>query len=321
MSWPALWRCCTAAVLLAGSAAPLLAQDAPSLQARHRALQQELASNPFNRPLHLESHETSERLAGDVYARLDRPYTEVARLLQGAERWCEIMILHINVKRCRASTGAAQTLNVTIGPKNDDPKDEGHDVAFDYRIAAARPDYLQIVLTADEGPLGTSDYHIMLEAVPLDRGRSFIHWSYAYGYGLAARAAMSAYLATLGRDKVGFSVDGRNDDGTPRYVRGLRGVIERNTMRYYLAIEAYVGEAPASGDRQDDAALRERRLRSWFAATERYPRQLHELELAAYLDSKRRQMARRRAVPAWRAAVLRRRETKADAQAAQCMVE
>ena len=307
MGWPALWRYCAAA-WLAGATVPVLAQDAPSLQARHRALQQELASNPFNRPLHLESHETPERLEGDVYARLDRPYTEVGRLLQAAQRWCDIMILHINVKRCSASSGATQTLNVTIGPKNDDPKDEGHDVAFDYRIVTARPDYLQIVLTAEEGPLGTSDYHVMLEAVPLDRGRSFIHWSYAYGYGLAARAAMSAYLATLGRDKVGFSVEGRNDDGTLRYVRGLRGVIERNTMRYYLAIEAYLGDATPSANAPDEAALRERRLRSWFAATERYPRQLHEVELAAYLDAKRRQMARRRAVPDWRAAALRRRQ-------------
>ena len=296
MRWTVLLRRCCAVALLAGSASPVLfAQDAPSLQARHRELQHELEDNPFHRPLHLESRETPERLEGDVFARLDRPYPELSRLLRGADRWCEIMILHINVKRCNATSPAPpapSAMNVTIGPKNDDPNDEGHDITFDYRIAASRPDYLQIVLTADEGPFGTTDYRIVLEAVPLDRGRSFIHWSYAYGYGFAARAAMSAYLATLGRDKVGFSVEGRRDDGTPNYVRGLRGVIERNTMRYYLAIEAYVAETAATTS-EDEATLRDRRLRNWFAATERYPRQLHEVDLPTYLEVKRRQMTRR----------------------------
>ena len=290
-----------AGVLLAAVAAgPAQAQDAASLHARHQALQHELLDNPFHRPLHLESQETDERVEGDVYARIDRPYTAVGSLLQGADRWCDIMILHINVKRCAAaSTGdprQTQTLSVTIGPKNDDPSDEGHDVSFAYRIAAASADYLQIVLAADEGPLGTRDYRIVLEAVPLERGRSFIHWSYAYGYGLAARMAMSAYLATRGRDKVGFSIEGRDADGMPRYVGGMRGVIERNTMRYYLAIEAYLG-VPPTGSPAAEATLRERRLRDWFAATERYPRQLHEMDLAAYLEMKRRQMARRRVAP------------------------
>ena len=48
-------------------------------------------------------------------------------------------------------------------------------------------------------------------------------------------------LATLGRDKVGFSVVGRAADGRPVHVEGLRGAVERNTLRYYLAVESYLG--------------------------------------------------------------------------------
>ena len=51
---------------------------------------------------------------------------------------------------------------------------------------------------------------------------------------------MQGYLATIGRDKVGFSIVGSRADGQPVYVHGTRGVIERNTMRYYVAIEAYL---------------------------------------------------------------------------------
>jgi hypothetical protein len=111
--------------------------------------------------------------------------------------------------------------------------------------------------------------------------------SYSYAYGTAARLAMQAYLATAGRDKVGFSITGKAEDGKPVYVDGVRGVLERNTMRYYLAIEAYLGGMSAPpGERE------EKRLRDWFAATERYPIQLHEMERDEYLAMKRHELQR-----------------------------
>ena len=103
--------------------------------------------------------------------------------------------------------------------------------------------------------------------------------SYAYGFGFTARVAMNAYLSTAGSDKVGFSVSGQGGDGKPAYVGGVRGLVERNTMRYYLAIDDFVA-APAP-------AQLDQRLATWFDATERYPRQLHELEKSDYLSMKR----------------------------------
>ena len=44
-------------------------------------------------------------------------------------------------------------------------------------------------MSADEGPLGTRDYRLVLEAAPLDGGRTFLHLSYAYAYGTIARLA------------------------------------------------------------------------------------------------------------------------------------
>jgi hypothetical protein len=67
----------------------------------------------------------------------------------------------------------------------------------------------------------------------------------------------------------------------------MRGVVERNTMRYFLAIEAHLGalSVPAAG-------RMEKSLRDWFAGSERYPRQLHEMEQGAYLSMKRREHLR-----------------------------
>jgi len=67
----------------------------------------------------------------------------------------------------------------------------------------------------------------------------------------------------------------------------MRGVVERNTMRYYLAIEAFLGALSVPPQ-----ARLEKRLRDWFAAAERYPRQLHEKERDEYLKMKRREYLR-----------------------------
>jgi hypothetical protein len=148
-----------------------------------------------------------------------------------------------------------------------------------------------VLLNADAGPLGTKNYRIVLEAIPLDANSTFVHLSYSYAYGMLGRVAMQSYLATIGRNKVGFSIIERKPDGTPVYVADVRGVIERNTMRYYLAIEAYLGAYALPVSEQAET-----RLRAWFDAVERYPRQLHELGRDEYLSMKRRELARQEAM-------------------------
>jgi hypothetical protein len=137
-------------------------------------------------------------------------------------------------------------------------------------------------LGAGAGPMDTRDYRISLEAVPVEDGKTFIHLGYSYGYGNFGRLAMQTYLATLGRNKVGFTVVGAQPDGRNRYIGGLRGVVERNAMRYYAAIEAFLGAQSGSSQSRF-----EKRIRDWYAMTELFPRQLHELGQEEYLDMKR----------------------------------
>lgn len=271
---------CTA--LLAGHAA---AQDAATLRARHAALREQLSNNHFQRPLYIESSQTAGDLKGDIYAVIEQPYNAVAPALQGTDRWCDILMLHLNVKNCQGS-GANQLLTILIGRKFDTAPADSYRLDFNYKAGTAGADYLQVMLNAENGPLGTKNYSIVLEAVPLDGKRSFIHMSYSYGYGMAARIAMQAYLATIGRNKIGFSVVGQQADGQPVYIGNVRGVVERNTMRYFLAIEAYLGAVNLPA-----AERLEKRLSDWYAAIERYPVQLHELERDQYIGMKRREVA------------------------------
>ena len=289
MSIP-IWTRAVAAACLALSAALLStaasAQDAATLRARYAALQDKFANNQFGRPLVLESVETSGDLKGDVYAVVDYPFAMVQQALQAADHWCDILILHLNVKRCRVGGGAAKTINLSVGRKFDQPIEDAYQLNFAYRVVTATNDYLQVLLTADEGPMSTKNYRIQVEVVPVDVKRSVIHMSYAYGYGFTAKVAMQTYLATIGSAKVGFTILDRKD-GKPVYQAGVLGLLERNTMRYYLAIDAYLSaySLPA-------ADQFEKRIREWYASTERYAPQLHEMDQNEYLDMKRKEMRR-----------------------------
>ncbi|MEY5097309.1 MAG: hypothetical protein RJA36_28 [Pseudomonadota bacterium] len=275
-----------------GFAVAAPAQDAAALRSRHEALQARLADNAFRRPLVLESAQDGGRLRGEIHAVLAHPFDAVAHALQDTAHWCDILILHLNVKYCRPrGAGADSRLDVVLGRKFDQPLEEAYPLAFAWRLAADSADYQAVQLLAEAGPLGTRDYRIEIEATPLDAQTTFLHLSYAYRYGLTARLALQGYLATLARDKVGFTVVGRDDEGAPVYIGGVRGVVERNAMRYFLAIESYLDAAALPAAQQA-----ERRLGAWIDAVERYPRQLHELTREDYLAMKHKELERQQSV-------------------------
>jgi 1-acyl-sn-glycerol-3-phosphate acyltransferase len=272
--------------LLAPSPADAVqALGAAGLRARYTAVAPQLRNNPFQGPLVLDSVETSRSSQGDIYALLDHPFARVSATLTKAGNWCDILILHLNVKYCR---GAGTTLDVRIGRKLEQPLGSASQLVFAWRAVAATGEYLDVELDAPSGPFGTRDYRILVEAVGIDAGHTFLHLGYAFGYGALGQMAMSSYLATMGRDKVGFTATGSTVAGQkPQYVGGTRGLAERNTMRYYLAIDAYLDALAAPAPEQ-----LERRLEQWFAATEKYPDQLHEVDRASYLDMKRHEVRR-----------------------------
>lgn len=257
------------------------------LRDRFAALQIQADRNPLGPRLYLRSSEADNRLQGDVYALVDHPYDVVRAALGRADPWCGILILHLNVKYCRAGGGTAPALDMAVGRKFDQPLRDAYWLRLAYRVAVSRDDYLHVVLVGPSGPMGTRDYLIQVEVVPFEGGRSLLHMAYGYSYDSLAGLAMSTYLATFGNDKVGFSAVGTSTSGQPLYVRGVRGVVERNAMRYYLAIDAYLGARALPPAQQPNKSLQD-----WFAGTERYARQLHEMDREAYLAMKQHELRR-----------------------------
>jgi hypothetical protein len=273
------------ALVLSFSATGALAYaGAGDLRAKYDELRGRLHDNVFHRPLYVDSAEAGDSLRGDVYAVLDHPFGEVSSALKKPSDWCDVMILPFNTKYCRAVPGGdgAATLQMRIGRKADQPARDAYPLDLAWRPITATADYFETRLDAANGPFGTRDYRIAVSAVPLDERHTFVHLSYAYGYGFAGKMAMNAYMSTAGASKVGFTVTGRDGNGAPVYIGGVRGAIERNAMRYYLAIDAKLAAMHAPAGEQ-----LEKRLEAWFDASEHYPRQLHEMDRATYLAMKR----------------------------------
>lgn len=103
---------------------------------------------------------------------------------------------------------------------------------------------------------------------------------------------MQTYMATIASEKVGFTLVTDQAGGQKNLVGGMRGASERNIMRYYLAIDSYLASLA-----EPPATRLESRLQHWFDATERYPRQLHEIGKTAYLSMKREEYQRQQTIP------------------------
>jgi len=267
---------------------PSAGTPAARLSAKYVALKSELDNSQFHRPIHLDSSETKDSVSGEIFALLDAPFTTAGDVLDKAPYWCEILLLHLNNKYCGPASDArgGTTLHVVVGSKTEQVLRDAYPVDFAYRVAAKTPEFLQVNLEAAQGPLSTRNYRILLEATPAGDGRTFIHLSYAYSFGLVGELAMKTYLNTVARNKVGFTqVIGAR--GHPEPVGGMRGAVERNTMRYYLAIEAFLGALSAPPEARIEKAFRD-----WFAATESYAPQLHEIGESEYLAMKRKEYSR-----------------------------
>ncbi len=275
--------CLLAALLAGASMAAEPAGGAQALLDNFAEVNARMARSGLGRPMVLESAETPNGLKGDVYAVVDHRLEELRGALERPEQWCELLTLHINNRRCRVgqAAGGGATLTLSVVRRYDKPVEEAFELPFSYRVASSTPDFLAVDMRTAEGPFGTSNYRVLLEAVRLDAERTYLHFGYGYEHNMMVKLATQAYLATFGANKVGFTVTGRDENSQPVHITGLRGLVERNAMRYFLTLDAYL-----AGLEVPPAERRERRQRLWFASTERYPRQLKEVDMATYLAQK-----------------------------------
>lgn len=266
----------TIAVALSVSATSTVASEG-ELKAQFEALRAQLNASTFEHSMLLLSSDTTKGRKGDVFAIVNQPIHVVSGALNDSTRWCEALLLHVNNRECEVTRKpGGDTIMLKVVRKYDQPVSSAFSIPFDFRLIDATPRHLEVGMGSTSGPLGTSNYRIALEAVPISQERSFLHFSYSYEENFLARTATEAYLSIVGSTKIGFTVVGQTADGKPDYIKGTRGLVERNAMRYFLAVDAYLA-SPVD---------LQARWNAWYSATELYPLQLHEMDRATYLAGK-----------------------------------
>ena len=268
--------------------APLPGWAGPSalLIQEYESVRGELSSSFSGAPLRVDSTEAAGELRGAIHAVVDFPFEAAAAALARPQVWCEVVTLHLNTKSCALTIDRDGTVLVLgIARVHGDSVRQGYSLPLTWHPPLRTAEYLGLKLSAALGPFGTTDYAIALQLAPLPGSRTFLKFDYSCRFGPAVRFAMQTYLATAARNKVGFS-ELAAGDGTKRLVAGLRGVVERTAMRYYLAIDAWLRASRLPRSRQLDA-----RLEHWFDSTEQYSRQLREIDRESYLAMKRRELA------------------------------
>jgi hypothetical protein len=253
-----------------------------ALLAKYPAIKAQLEDNQFKAPIYLESAEVEDSLSVDMWGILPQPFEAVRDALRSPQNWCDISSQHINVKACTwKKTDDQWLLTLYSGRKYYQAPADAYPLHLKFRLVSQQPQYLKVALSAGQGPLHIKDLRIGLEAAPLDRTRTLVRFSYSYSHGTLARMATNTYFATIARDKVGFSsIEGNGGKGSQ--VTGVRGSIERNAVRYYLAVESFLETRKYPEDERF-----ERLIGRWYDRTACYPLQLKEMEKPEYLAAKR----------------------------------
>ncbi len=256
-----------------------------SLNDTYERMKTRLENTPFDVPIVVETHDDKSRSQCDVYGIVHHDFKELCDVLSQSKNWCDILLLHPNTKACTvAYTNQREILTLYCGRKYYQAPDTVTALSLAFHVERGTTGNLDISMSGDKGPLNTDNYEIRINAVPLEKGEAFIHLSYAYDCGLAFKSALRMYLATLGRGKIGFTITGRDKKGDAVYTRGAQGMIERNSVRYYLSIQAFLETF------QLPEAIRfKSRISRYYDMMNKYPKQLYELDKEEYEANKIRE--------------------------------
>jgi hypothetical protein len=223
-------------------------------------------------------------VSAEVYGIIEHPIEAVKAVLSSPASWCEFAPLHLNVKACTFQTQSHETfLTLYLGQKYYQTPERASSQMYQFAVHAVEPDFVSVGLSAPKGIFGTTAHRFELEAAGVD-GRTVVALRSSYVPSVVTRVMTAIYLATVGRNRVGFSREDTGPATSPRYVKGFKGLVERSAMRYYLAFEAFLDYESLPIAQRFEASIN-----AVYDLMDHYPTQLHDMEKAEYLDAKRRE--------------------------------
>lgn len=234
------------------------------------------------KPFYLRADVKGRRQTGEAALYFEQPLDTIATTLSTLSNWCSILLLHLNTKACtHIEDEDEQTLTIYMGRKFYQEPDDAFVMNYRFNIERTQ-DYFSALITAKDGPLGTSDYRIHLEVTPIN-GKTFGRIQVSQKHSWISSKAAKLYVATKGRNKKGITIVDHDGQGNPIYSSGEQAIAERNLLRYYFAFKAFFHSQTFPTNSQFKESLN-----YWFDQTEQY-KQLYEVDRPQYIDDKNKE--------------------------------
>ncbi len=259
-------------------------RGASRLQDRYQELRELKHRGPFGLPLSVQSEERDNRVGAEVYGIIEHPFEEIKAALSTPASWCEFAPLHLNVKACTFQVQPQQTLLMLyLGRKHYESPEHASMQSYRFVAQAGTAGAFSVSLSAPEGVFGSRSHRFELEVAGVD-GKTVVALRSSYVPSFLTRLLTTIYLSTVGRNRVGFSLEDGSTAESPQYVRGFRGLVERSAVRYYLAFDAFLDTRSVPAPRRFEACIN-----LVYDMMEHYPVQLHDMEKGEYLETKRKE--------------------------------
>ena len=110
------------------------AQTSP-LAIKYQGLKNELAKSIFGEPIFLNSEIGNNYVQGEVYALLETPFEALNETLSQPAQWCEMLILHQNIKTCTYGKNGAgkDQLQLYVGRKHYQKPSDAYLLRYQFR--------------------------------------------------------------------------------------------------------------------------------------------------------------------------------------------
>ena len=206
--------------------------NAAQLRNQYRELREHAQSGPFGLPLSVQSEDRDDQVSAEVYGIIEHPVETVKAALSSPASWCEFAPLHLNVKACTFQTQSHETLlTLYLGQKYYQTPERASSQVYQFTVHAVEPDFMSVGLSAPKGLFGSTAHRFELEAAGVD-GRTVVVLRSSYVPSVVTRVMTAIYLATVGRNRVGFSREDTRAGHITAICEGIQGV--GRTQRHAL---------------------------------------------------------------------------------------
>ena len=234
-------------------------------------------------PIYLKTVQKEKVLNVSLMGKIPFKFSDVSAVLAKPGSYCDFLPLLFNVKTCVITElNPVTRIKFYVAGKHYTPPITSYRIHAVFRLVDRTPEKIRVRLESEEDSLGKSGYDVDLVAIPLD-GETLMYLKSRYAPGRVTRMATNTYVNVFARDKPGFT-EIQEPGGKKKLITGFPAVIERSSVRAYLALKAYTLNYHLPPDKRFEACLK-----TWYDLNQPYKKQLYELERDQYLQIKRRE--------------------------------